>query len=356
MSGTVSWQSAFWALVAIALNSMCQPSGKVCRFPSADSFYLRSSPIVCAVDSLQTILKSICFLLLGHPPRDAVARIARERFPNAADDDGDREDRFGSWEKHNVKRWIVLGFGSITQIVKLYALRGIPWTQAWATMFFLSWIVTELLVIVARRGRAGVPSVGDHGATRPDQHRETWADVMDSSIPGACAVFTQCVLSVVASIGGANPELTDNKLGGAFRFTYHMLPAYILISAAGALALSLLFALILIGIARLFGGDMPFELGFGIPFFFVFLVGLSSLMIKHLTPEDIFSFVVLMLLFNVGLPAWLIARKKLYESRGFQRATSMSFLLLNFLSTLIYYATRYSPEGTIKPAWTELLG
>ena len=46
-SSPVTWHVAFWALLALALNSMAQPAGRICGHPSRYRIYLASSPIIC---------------------------------------------------------------------------------------------------------------------------------------------------------------------------------------------------------------------------------------------------------------------------------------------------------------------
>jgi len=61
----VSWQSAFWALVPITLNTMTQPSGMILDgmildMPSRYGFFLRSSPIICFLDTIY-VLSSLIY-------------------------------------------------------------------------------------------------------------------------------------------------------------------------------------------------------------------------------------------------------------------------------------------------------
>jgi hypothetical protein len=45
----VTWQTAFWTLIPLAINVMAQPSGRVCGAPSRYRTYLRSSPFFFAL-------------------------------------------------------------------------------------------------------------------------------------------------------------------------------------------------------------------------------------------------------------------------------------------------------------------
>jgi hypothetical protein len=48
----VSWQTCFWILVTLALNTMAQPCGKVCNSDSRYSMYMLSFPFICIADML----------------------------------------------------------------------------------------------------------------------------------------------------------------------------------------------------------------------------------------------------------------------------------------------------------------
>jgi hypothetical protein len=79
-SNEVSWQSAYYALIPIALNSMLQPrepTGTTCGFDASLRIYLRSSPIVCAVDAAFILIR-FAFYMRRRGHGHSLARAAKE--------------------------------------------------------------------------------------------------------------------------------------------------------------------------------------------------------------------------------------------------------------------------------------
>ena len=68
---TVSAQSAFWAVIALALNTACQPAGSVLSSQAAHSRALRTSPIVCLADATVTLLTLVTLLGKGNGVRNS---------------------------------------------------------------------------------------------------------------------------------------------------------------------------------------------------------------------------------------------------------------------------------------------
>ena len=146
------WQVAYFWLVCLALNSMTQPSGRVCDLPTKHRFILRSSPIICAFDGFG-VLAIWLWHMFWHleAPSTAARRIARARFRDVEEEAG--EDSLSSLEKNVLFRYTVFLLGALPQAVKLFASSGVPWTQAWGAMYFGSWVVLEALVIFASKGK-----------------------------------------------------------------------------------------------------------------------------------------------------------------------------------------------------------
>ena len=55
----VTWHIVLWVLIALAINSMAQPSGRICGVPSRNRIYLASSPIICVADSVDLIVQAV---------------------------------------------------------------------------------------------------------------------------------------------------------------------------------------------------------------------------------------------------------------------------------------------------------
>ena len=150
MSEEVKWQAAFWGLVPIAINTMTQPSGKVLGFPSSDGFFLRSSPFVCACDTLY-IIAALIHQGIGHGSVRVAARVIIEnRFSDAANES--ESESFSQFRRNTVVRLVLFVLSTLLGIVKIYGMQGVPWTKAWASMFLSSFLILEIVGLLAGKG------------------------------------------------------------------------------------------------------------------------------------------------------------------------------------------------------------
>ncbi|KAG7008016.1 hypothetical protein G7Y79_00007g021410 [Physcia stellaris] len=152
MSNQVSWQSAFWALVPIALNSMSQPSGKVLGFPPKYGFFLNSSPIVCVANALELVFKLSWRSWSMRSLDEAFDSVADELFGN--DESPEHPDTITQLQEMKAVRLIVFSFGALPQVVKLCAMRGIVRTQICALLFLGSFMVIEAIMLGLKKYRA----------------------------------------------------------------------------------------------------------------------------------------------------------------------------------------------------------
>ena len=146
-SSQVSWQTAYWILIPLAVNTMAQPSGRVLSLPAKYRTYLRCSPLICAADCLSIFIHLMCYLIT-FPIQDAIPLFIRERF---GDDEKNEagEEGIQAIEKLTFIRWLFFIFGSLGSGIKLMAMEGVPWTKAWGGMFLLSFLVVEFLVVLS---------------------------------------------------------------------------------------------------------------------------------------------------------------------------------------------------------------
>lgn len=154
MSKEVSWQSAFWGLVTIALNTMVQPSGEVLGLPSRSGFVLRSSPLVCVLDTIHTITVFIKHVSLLKFPRAAARKVLRDRFP----DDGSPTDSLTQFRDNTVVRLLAFVLSTSTGVVKIYGMHNVPWTKIWASMLWSDFLMLELLLFIAGKDRSNSPA------------------------------------------------------------------------------------------------------------------------------------------------------------------------------------------------------
>ncbi|KAI1123202.1 hypothetical protein F5Y10DRAFT_286384 [Nemania abortiva] len=154
----VTWQTAWFAVVAIAMNSMSSPNGMVLGFPSAWGEVLRSSPIICLFDALELSAFWLFVIVFnGEGPCTAARRVARVRFGDALSTDEEGANSGGSQSISELRSrfWIAqaaFGIGTLTQAVKLFGLRGVYGSQICAAFYLYSWFVSQALIFAAGHG------------------------------------------------------------------------------------------------------------------------------------------------------------------------------------------------------------
>ena len=155
----VTWQTALFALMPLALGAMTQPVGAVLDEPDDDRFWIRSSSILCIADIVYFF-----FRYIGRCVKD-------RRFLHNFKVESARRFRLGDYRSHPVYRyrdssadptqhteleravivrWILMIIGGIPcQTIKLITMRGIPVTKAVAVMFVISLVFGEAVHISA---------------------------------------------------------------------------------------------------------------------------------------------------------------------------------------------------------------
>lgn len=136
----VSWQPAFWALFAVASSTALQDAGQVLGLAASYHIVLRTSPIVCLLDTLD-ILTGIIFHFKKTEPLIALRLVGRKRL---------EEKSAPTVLQKNISlvnrwlRWFVRALVVIAT-VKVFTFRNLPWTQAFAAVYFAAFVVQEVL-------------------------------------------------------------------------------------------------------------------------------------------------------------------------------------------------------------------
>jgi hypothetical protein len=140
----VWWQTCFWTLVILGLNTMAQPSGRVLELPARYGTYLRSSPIICLADILSIFARLIycCFT----PSSGSLQHIIAERFEVVGSSEDMESIISTAWV-----RWLCFLLGPLPQIIRLASFQGVYWTKLWAFGFVLSWLLVEVLILLSPR-------------------------------------------------------------------------------------------------------------------------------------------------------------------------------------------------------------
>ena len=346
-SNQVSWQSAFWALVPIALNSMTQPSGKVLGMPSKSGFYLNSSPIVVTVDALNLLIKLVWRAYWMQSFSAAAQSITEKRFADV----GGRHSGLAQLQEIKSVRLIVFVFGALPQIIKLYAMSGVLGTQICASLFFGSFLIIEAIMMLlnaARHPTTGLESqVTDLDDSVRILRRTTlelgyffplylivlvpWIEFPDSetlfTIWGSVLVSSVLVYTLFLTRKESKP---DDPSG---QHLYRNEWSASLMSGLLASVTIMFIVVVVDACVNCFAGFEEFSL--------------------------VLFIVLITLVANCVSRYFLLKPEVHYREKGPTRIEPFAplvFALLQTIAAVLTYLWIYSPVGTYKPGWTNQLG
>ena len=110
-SNLVSWQSAFWPIMACTLAVMLQNTGRVCGGHYNDNHALKSSPVVCLFDTIFVLVEFIWLLVVGCSVQVAAKHVWYNRF----EDGGIQSDDLYEF----THGFLVSGYNSVLTLLEL---------------------------------------------------------------------------------------------------------------------------------------------------------------------------------------------------------------------------------------------
>ena len=329
----LTWQSALWALVPIALNTMTQPSGRFREFPSPWSFVVRSSPIFCAFATLDSLWSVVEFFLRNGSLKGALRNFVAERFSGSPDD---AEGSFASLRKNTIFRIGLFVIGALPQIVKIFATKGIPLTQVACAAYLSTFVVDEVLLALA-------PTLSDVDR----EHWETRADDL-SSLPRDLVFWIGFLVSAMEPFVFAGQRLSPSELDGNKE-----LFLYVVSVLANVCTISLIVWDTSRAKNQLLSGIFCFSLAFMVwQSVYNGIESASRSIIEH-TLSSTSLLVALAVVQYIDLTGMIGAYS---IARLFNMLTGICYVLLQLLAALFYYWKVYDPTTSFKPAWTEWLG
>ncbi|KAL9629993.1 MAG: hypothetical protein Q9204_004960, partial [Flavoplaca sp. TL-2023a] len=154
----VPWPSILWALLPMAFNSMTQPAGRIAVNIAAEhSLFLRASPFVCVMEASAVLWQFASYTIRTGNARLAASHISQAKHGTSA---GVGRTQLQELQINDVFRAILFLVGVVPQAIKLYACKGIPASQTWASPYLGSWTILELLVVIP--ARYGVVAESEH--------------------------------------------------------------------------------------------------------------------------------------------------------------------------------------------------
>ncbi|KAL2783550.1 hypothetical protein BJX66DRAFT_318324 [Aspergillus keveii] len=150
-SPEISWPTIFFWMVCLALNSIAQRSGRVLGTKCRHQAILRSSPIVCGFDAMDMLISWVAHAYSPTTPRPRIrhgaSKVLLQRF---IDKEGTPNiQAIARFKAQSAVRYLAFFLGVIPQLIKLFASRGVAWSQAAGAMYLASWVLFEALVLAA---------------------------------------------------------------------------------------------------------------------------------------------------------------------------------------------------------------
>lgn len=136
----LSWQNAFWSLIALGLNAMAQVSTAQVSTADGNEIELafsvwRSSPLVCFAETVVMLMWAVMGRYHGCPLRDCLSLSRRHLL-------SERKRALDAQGPSNFIALVMFLLVPLPQILKIMASTGIYWTKAWAMAFFLVSVLT----------------------------------------------------------------------------------------------------------------------------------------------------------------------------------------------------------------------
>jgi len=383
---------------------MTQPSGRVCGKQTNYGVWLRSSPVLCAADSVSIAIQVLYFWLFISL-RGAVRGVISRRF--------DDVEGFasGSW-----LRCVYFVVGPLMSAIKLGAMQGVPWTKAYGMMFLVSFILVEGLAWFTLWD--GVrPKPAQEKAERDRLRRGTSAvsEALNFFLAiSASLIHLGIILWAIFELLPRPPGM-GAELGALARLLKHILTIQcVLVFELGYCILlgmtficSLLFGAIVFRVSPDIDWDFLFEFRISLPFRGFFSRMFPGIDWEHffririlrlililaftissfttlfwITPNseygllepaclifdlsiliESFAALVLMsrIIFKVAGKHKLWARQLLllnprYGYADRESCLALVMVLIELCVCLLWYAFRYDSAGTVNPSWTVVFG
>jgi hypothetical protein len=170
-SNQITWPNAYWPLVGLALNTMIQRSGSVCGWDRSLEVYLKSSPCICAADTIAILIRFGLYRYeAGRTGSIAIAAKqvlqSRHYYLNARRPEQSTECPL-----------FVRVFAAIASIgwaiAKLLNTKRIPLTQVWAIFYLAHYGVVSIMIYLSNEKEELAPADEDIELHQLDNEEQT---------------------------------------------------------------------------------------------------------------------------------------------------------------------------------------
>ena len=341
----VSWYSAFWTLIPLALNSMTQPCGRALDLSAKYGFALRSNPLLCASDALTVLTSTLYWSIQLRSLLGGARKVARCRF------EGESSSSLQELQRNKIFRTWVFVLGALPQTVKLYAMSGIFWTKVLSSMFIGSFAILEVIVGYLAGGLEDLP-------------RDETANTDDGEI----RLFNLLAQAVSLTfsfyyLGLGLYEAVENITGPSSLLNLTIYGVFVTLANLCTMAVVNRRGLV---------QSWPLYESIGVALVCMSSSGTYSVLASpntYLRPEldrsvtyGLLYFFTIFASVHWALVATIQGYRELHLLQLTRRvhyidiSLEMFFICVNLAAALTFYAYKFDSRGTFKPSWTEYLG
>ncbi|KUJ08703.1 uncharacterized protein LY89DRAFT_788632 [Mollisia scopiformis] len=141
----IPWPLCAVTLLVLALNTMAQPAGRLCGHHRLRRTYLISSPLMCIYDLLFVLIYPL-YICTRYSVNisTGITLLLSERFSAPVP-----EEKFHALAQRTWLRWLFFVLGPLPLTILLVGSKGILWTQVIGSIFFVDWLVGEVLIYLS---------------------------------------------------------------------------------------------------------------------------------------------------------------------------------------------------------------
>lgn len=315
---------------------MSQPSGRVCDAPAHVGFWMRVSPVICVADTIAMAGRMVWYFESQGSFDAAIDRIITERFYF----DDPSPDTLASFRHNAPLRWVAFAL-AIFQAAKLFATSGLVWIKVWTAMYLLSFLVTEMLVVL------------------PHNNLEANTNLRPQDMPPGSGYRS---FPYIAATLSAPFALYFASLTASSMFHYGLLQCIaptILVLGAAPFAAAAFFAYIVRGNPRDFLPSYLFTLAIIVWPTIFFLTLLQSDPESMSPPLTIFLAIIMILSWSLLSLPWAtitfrpVIDRSREDTRHLESGLAVYFFILHLLTAVLFFRYGYSSKGTALPEWAQ---
>lgn len=347
----------FYGLLAIAVNSMSQPTGRICDTPAHINAQLRISPIECGVDTLLMISRFLYHSFSMNSFRHGATVLITQRFFF----DDDNSGHLHPLQHSSIFRG-ALGLFTIYQAVKIFCCQNVVLTKVWAGIYIAHWTFGEILIFTKKKLNVTKDQARLHRQEMPPSHG-----------PGSIAWIVVAVSALFPLHFGALGISGLAKSKGLDWSPIQCIGLVIIVFGCLPFTAASLYAMWSRGNRTLRSCSIPLLAVLPLGLLYLFPLGIKAAAQLHDTHAHILTATLAVVWTSFGLlwaaktllvaPVQVVGEsqvKPLIADRNFARCleTWLTWWLvtIHLVSAYLFYMYGYDTERKIRPSWSEFFG